>query len=158
MPTALATIPRYAEHLISRSRWGVVQLLAVPTVLTLASLLWPHDPVINTGTPATTMAVAAATAGRVAESAPPTVAPAIEADYRQALRLFRSSRYAAAYGRFAQLADAGHVPSARMALVMVEQGPRHFGSTWDAWPHQLRDWAGLAREPVPVTMARAATE
>jgi hypothetical protein len=136
----------------------VVLLLAVPTALTLASLLWPHGPVTNAAIPATTVAVAAATAGRVAESAPPTVAPEIEAEYRQALRLFRSSRYAAAYGRFTQLADAGHVPSARMALVMVEQGPRHFGSTWDAWPHQLRDWAVLASEPLPVTPARAATE
>jgi hypothetical protein len=69
------------------------------------------------------------------------------------VRLFRSGRFAAAYGRFAQLADAGHAPSARIALVMVEQGPQLFGSDWDAWPQQLQDWADLARLPAPVTVA-----
>jgi hypothetical protein len=136
----------------------VVLPLVVPAVLAMASLLWPHDPAINTATPATSLAVAAAITGRLAESAPPTVAPAIEAEYRQTVRLFRSGRFAAAYGRFAKLADAGHVPSARMALVMVEQWPRLFGSTWDAWPHQLRNWADLAHLPLPIMLAGATTE
>jgi hypothetical protein len=137
---------------------AVVLLSTVSTVLALATLLWPRNHVTSSATPGTYLVVSAATAGRLAGSAPPTVAAAIEAEYRQAVRLFRSGRFAAAYGRFAQLADSGNVPSARMALVMIEEGPRHFGSSWDAWPHPLRDWAGLAREPLPVTMARAATE
>jgi hypothetical protein len=86
------------------------------------------------------------------------MAPAIEAEYRHAVRLFRGGRFAAAYGRFAQLADAGHVSSARIALVMVEQGPQLFGSAWDAWPQQLQDWADLSRLPVPVAKAGATTE
>jgi len=57
-----------------------------------------------------------------------------------ALQAFRAQRYAAAYGRFAQLADVGDPMSALIALTMVESGPALFGSEWSASPGQLRRW------------------
>ena len=58
----------------------------------------------------------------------------------RAVDAFRMQRYAAAYGRFAELADAGHVPSARMALIMLHNGPTLFGTDWSASAEQQRRW------------------
>jgi hypothetical protein len=63
--------------------------------------------------------------------------------YQFAVRSFREHRYAAAYGRFAKLADAGHPPSAQLALVMYRHGPTMFGQNWDATPEQLERWSAL---------------
>jgi hypothetical protein len=63
--------------------------------------------------------------------------------YEQATRDFRERRFAAAYGRFAQLADAGHVPSACIALLMVRDGRALFVTDWYATPDQLRRWSAL---------------
>ena len=60
-----------------------------------------------------------------------------------AMQSFREQRYSAAYGRLAQLADAGHVPSAQLALVMYRNGPAWFGYAWSAAPSQLRLWNAL---------------
>lgn len=64
----------------------------------------------------------------------------------EARQAFREHRYAAAYGRFATLADAGHVPSAHLALTMLRQGPVLFGSAWTASVPQQRRWSVLAVE------------
>jgi hypothetical protein len=67
--------------------------------------------------------------------------------YGDAVRLFRAHDYAGAYGRFAELADHGHAPSAQWALAMASQGPVLFGSEWSATEGQLRRWSALsARE------------
>ena len=66
-----------------------------------------------------------------------------EASHTYALQSFRERRYSAAYGRLAQLADAGHVPSAQLALVMYRNGPTLFDSVWFAAPSQLRRWNAL---------------
>jgi hypothetical protein len=63
--------------------------------------------------------------------------------WSEAQRAFREQRYAAAYGRFARLADAGHAPAAQMALVMATQGPALFGRDWFASPDQRRRWNAL---------------
>jgi hypothetical protein len=63
--------------------------------------------------------------------------------HTQALQSFRQQRYAGAFGRFARLADAGHVPSAQLALVMHANGPLLFGSDWSATPGQLQRWNAL---------------
>jgi hypothetical protein len=65
-----------------------------------------------------------------------------------AVQAFRAQRYATAYGRFAQLADAGDAPSALIALAMVRHGPSLFGSEWSATPGQLRRWSAMAIEDV----------
>lgn len=61
--------------------------------------------------------------------------------FERALQAFREQHWAAAYGRFAQLADAGHAPSAEMALLM--HGSPLFGSDWSASPGQQRRWNAL---------------
>ncbi len=61
----------------------------------------------------------------------------------QAEQAFRERRYAHAYGRLSALADAGHVPSAQLAIVMHDQGPALFGSAWAATPAQQRRWNAL---------------
>jgi len=66
-----------------------------------------------------------------------------QASHARAVQYFGEQRYAAAYGRFAQLADAGHVPSAQMALLMVRSGPALFGSDWSATLAQQQRWNAL---------------
>lgn len=60
-----------------------------------------------------------------------------------ASQAFAERRYAAAYGRFAALADTGHAPSAHVALVMFEHGGALFGNAWYASPDQQRRWNAL---------------
>lgn len=72
-----------------------------------------------------------------------SVASDNEALHAQALQAWREHRYPAAYGRLARLADAGHVPAAELALVMVRHGRTLFGSDWAATQPQLRRWNAL---------------
>ncbi|MFT3666888.1 hypothetical protein [Piscinibacter sp.] len=64
--------------------------------------------------------------------------------FAQALDAVRSGRHAAAYGRFAALADAGHAPSAQIALLMLRHGEAMFGSAWSATTAQQQRWNALA--------------
>lgn len=61
----------------------------------------------------------------------------------RAVDSFRAQHYAAAYGRFAELADAGHVPSARLAVAMLHNGAALFNSEWSASLDQQRRWNAL---------------
>ncbi len=60
--------------------------------------------------------------------------------------LFLTRRYAEAYGRYADLADAGDPAAASMALAMVVHGPALFGSDWSATGGQLQRWNALAQQ------------
>ena len=66
-----------------------------------------------------------------------------QATHAHAVQSFQEQRYGAAYARFAKLADAGHVPSAQLALVMYRNGPALFGAAWYASPDQQRHWNAL---------------
>jgi TPR repeat protein len=66
-----------------------------------------------------------------------------QAQFADAVGLFRAQRYPQAYGRFIELAERGHAPSAQMALMMYSNGPTVFGSDWDANTDQLRRWQRL---------------
>lgn len=79
-------------------------------------------------------------------AAPPTDAVRMHA---RAVELFRQGRFPEAYGRFIELANAGHPSSARHALWMCEQGPTLFGSDWDCAPHEVEDWARTAGVALP---------
>ena len=68
--------------------------------------------------------------------------------YGAAVRHFRAGDHAGAYGRFADLADRGHAPSAQWALVMVSQGAHLFGSEWSATEAQMRRWSALSARDV----------
>jgi hypothetical protein len=99
------------------------------------------------------MGVTLAAIGRIAEAGPstrPAVARMREAPplplTAQVHTLFLARRYAEAYGRYADLADAGDPAAASMALAMVMHGPELFGSDWSATSAQLRRWSGLAQQ------------
>jgi hypothetical protein len=79
----------------------------------------------------------------VAQTADTALTVAQQSAYDVAVESFRNHRYAAAYGRFMKLADAGHVPSAQLALVMYRNGPVLFASLWDATPEQVERWTTL---------------
>lgn len=64
--------------------------------------------------------------------------------HAQAVESFRQGRFSEAYGRFVQLANAGHAPAAGTALWMCQHGLELFGRDWDCAPHEVDDWASLA--------------
>ena len=91
--------------------------------------------------------------GRVAEAGTPSrpagarlrEAPAL-LPTAQVHALFLTRRYAEAYGRYADLADAGDAAAASMALTMVVHGPALFGSDWSATGAQMQRWSALAQQ------------
>ncbi len=89
------------------------------------------------------MFTAQPTAARAQDVQATTLSTVQNASYARAVQSFREQRYSAAYGRFAQLADAGHAPSAQLALVMYRNGPTLFGSNWSATPGQQWRWNAL---------------
>ena len=84
--------------------------------------------------------------GAFAQSAP----GAAERLHANAVASFRQARFSEAYGRLKDLADAGHAPSAEVALWMYLNGPSLFGKDWDSTQEQLTAWAQLARQPAPI--------
>ena len=82
-------------------------------------------------------------AARAADSQTIRLSAQQQSVYASAVDAFRQHRYSAAYGRFVQLADDGHAPSAQLALVMYQNGPMLFGSNWDATPEQIEHWREL---------------
>ncbi|HUG26252.1 hypothetical protein [Piscinibacter sp.] len=84
-----------------------------------------------------------------AQSAPSTA----DRLHANAVASFRQARFPEAYARFIGLADAGHAPSAELALWMYLHGPSLFGRDWDSTQDQLTAWAQLARQPVPTMVA-----
>ena len=65
-----------------------------------------------------------------------------------AVQAFQARDYPTAYGRFAELADAGDAPSALMALAMMRHGPAVFGSQGSITPGQVQRWSELAMRDV----------
>jgi hypothetical protein len=63
-----------------------------------------------------------------------------DTEFAQALEQFRVGRRAAAYARLARLADAGHGPSAQLALLMLGHGKAMFGTEWSASADQQLRW------------------
>jgi hypothetical protein len=96
---------------------------------------------------ATSIACASANAApvlRTADDKPlQTLASAQSKVHADAMNAFRLHRYPAAFGRFAYLADAGHVPSAEVALMMFRHGSTLFGSDWAASVPQQASWHAL---------------
>jgi hypothetical protein len=60
--------------------------------------------------------------------------------FQVALQQYQAGRHAGAYGRFVQLADRGHVESARIAGTLYRHGMALHGSDWCASPSQLEYW------------------
>ncbi len=89
-----------------------------------------------------------------AQSAPSTA----DRLHANAVASFRQARFPEAYARFISLADAGHAPSAELALWMYLHGPSLFGRDWDSTQDQLTAWAQLAKQPVPTMVAHVYTQ
>jgi hypothetical protein len=60
--------------------------------------------------------------------------------FGEAMRLMEDGRWQHAFKHLAQLADAGHPPAARIALLLVRRGTRLFGGTFRASAQQLMSW------------------
>jgi len=94
----------------------------------------------------------------VAATAAPAAEPGIprwlKARYDSALSSFRQARFAEAYGRFVELAEAGHPAAARHALWMCESGPALFGSHWDCSPQEILAWAAMSGTDPQAALAR----
>jgi hypothetical protein len=75
--------------------------------------------------------------------APDRQNPSPDSAFSQALEMLKAGRHAGAYGRLMKLADAGHAPSARLAMVMATHGKAIYGSDWYASPNQLASWNAL---------------
>jgi hypothetical protein len=86
--------------------------------------------------------------------------PTQQAAYNNARQSLKERRYAEAFGRFAELADQGHVASARMALALYDHGPAWPTRSDRTAPGQQRRWYAMsqllneARSFAPDTEAR----
>ena len=84
-----------------------------------------------------------------------THATQAERMHARALESFRQGRFPEAYGRFIDLANAGHPAAARYALWMCEHGLALFGKDWDCAPHEAQDWARAAGVAPPHIKAQS---
>ena len=64
-------------------------------------------------------------------------------NYQRAVDALKLARYAEAYGRVIEAADAGHLPSARLALLIVQNGLSLFNTEFSATPGQVGRWQAL---------------
>ncbi len=105
---------------------------------------------------------AIALASALAAAVPPALAsdtpPHGSLDRNGAAQAFAEGRYAVAYGRYAQLADAGDAAAALMALALVCEGESAFGARWSATPGQLQRWSALVGRRVSEHGARIAAD
>lgn len=67
-----------------------------------------------------------------------------DAQFNEAMDLHSLGKWAAAYGRFAALADQGHAEAARIALLMFRHGSKLYGHNWGASQPQINQWMKLA--------------
>lgn len=94
-------------------------------------------------------------AALAAALAAPAGAANVDQRFIAAMQLYHGGRFAAAYGRLIELADAGHADAARMALLMLRHGPvLHLGQ-WSASRGQIRRWLDLASQRQPAPAAEA---
>lgn len=127
--------PSDAERSKRRHRLAVGALLAAAALLVVGAM---------TVGMSLTLAGSGAIAATPARWKGTDIARALHRErHADAVQAFRVRGYATAYGRFAELADEGHAPSASIALAMVFHGPSMFGSEWSATSGQLRRWSAL---------------
>lgn len=78
------------------------------------------------------------------------IADALAARHAQALAAYEIGHWVEAYQGFAALADEGHRPAARVALLMASRGPVLYGKTFAAPLAQRQRWAALQTPPMAV--------
>jgi hypothetical protein len=76
-----------------------------------------------------------------------------DAQFDEALALYRQARWAGAFGRFCALADRGNADAADLALLMVRLGPQMHGSAWTASQPQIDRWLALTAKARPISVS-----
>ena len=64
--------------------------------------------------------------------------------FDDALHCMQTGRWHDAFAELAALADAGHAPAARLALLFAARGTRLFGGRYDASPRRQAAWSRVA--------------
>jgi hypothetical protein len=62
-------------------------------------------------------------------------------NFRAAARLYEDGHWEYAFKRFTALADDGHAPAAKLALLMLRYGRSLYGTGFEARPVQVARWA-----------------
>lgn len=83
--------------------------------------------------------------------------PALNLRFAAAMALYQSGDWAHAFAALAALADLGHVPAARLALLMLRYGTGWFRTPFSATPEQIARWARLVLRAPHCTPAKPAT-
>ena len=86
-------------------------------------------------------------------------APALNLRFAAAMAFYQSGDWAHAFAALAALADLGHAPASRLALLMLRYGTGWFRTPFSATPEQVARWARqVLRAPacVPAKPAHAA--
>ena len=85
--------------------------------------------------------------------------------FRVAMEAYEAQQWPQAYAQLSAAADAGDPSAARVATMMVRQGPLLFGQRFDVSPERLQQWeqamrgqatSGRVKVTSPGTDARAA--
>lgn len=90
-----------------------------------------------------------------AAATPPAPAAGADAAFSEAMEQYRDGRWSAAYGRFARLADQGHVEASRVALLMFRHGAKLYGAEWGASQPQIDLWTRLALIPMQALVSES---
>jgi hypothetical protein len=89
-----------------------------------------------------------------AQAEPPAMAAVVrtpdQEQFAEAVHLYRSGRWSAAYGRFVELADRDHKYAAVISLQMLTHGPNFYRTEWSATAQQVAHWERVAQTKGPV--------
>jgi hypothetical protein len=77
-------------------------------------------------------------------------------DFEQAMQAYERNHWAAAYAGLSALADQGHAPSARLALLMVRFGPQLYASRFEAAAPRRQQWVQAAATDSSLSVLAAA--
>lgn len=65
----------------------------------------------------------------------------VDEAFLTATRQFQNGKWQRAFNQLSALADDGHAPAAKLALLMLRHGRTLFGLSFDAQPPQIARWA-----------------
>ena len=85
-------------------------------------------------------------------------APALSLRFAAAMALYQSGDWAHAFAALAALADLGHVPASRLALLMLRYGTGWFRTPFSATPEQVARWARQVLRAPPCAPCTAAPQ
>ena len=85
-------------------------------------------------------------------------APALNLRFAAAMALYQSGDWAHAFAALGTLADLGHVPASRLALLMLRYGTGWFRTPFSATPEQVARWARQVLRAPPCATGTAAPQ